>query len=534
MRWASAMVVAGLGLLVVTWAFSTPPGGFPDETNHYVRALAVGRGELRGAPFLASGDPAATAHVPKSCCVPGNPSAQQWVALGVRIVDIPAKLAPEHLICKPASHQAGVPCTTPFADSGTARHITTMGTLEPMPYLLPGLATRLSSNADTALALARLANALLTGVLLAVAVLALWGAPGDMPGLGAVGLVAAVTPMVLFVGASPSPSAVEVSAGVAFFALLLRLTRPDGAQRWVWTALTVVGVLLATSRSLAPVWIAINTVVIVVLRGPRPVLALLRGGRAALVTIAVVTVAGLTTVAWELAYQPHVLFDYQYFHDQLYPSTFQLDRVLDELFGAFGQIDIHLPYRGYLVWWLLLGGLAAAAVVWGRGRERFLVPLMGAGVVGVAVLLTAGVMRQDGFDIQGRHVLALAVTAPMVLGEIVYRRRESLPRLVTAGLPLAAGGAAAAVHLIAVDRAGHAYAWLGSRPPGSWSPPGGGAVWLSVATVACLLLAAGFGTAAVAAWRSGGGPPALLAPSGDAAGDVVSTAPVREPTSSPG
>jgi hypothetical protein len=45
-----ALLTLGFGLLIVSWAMTAPAGGFPDELDHYVRALSVARGELEGDP----------------------------------------------------------------------------------------------------------------------------------------------------------------------------------------------------------------------------------------------------------------------------------------------------------------------------------------------------------------------------------------------------------------------------------------------------------------------------------------------------
>ena len=43
-------LVLGFGLLVVAWLFSDPASAAPDETAHYIKAYAAGRGDLVGTP----------------------------------------------------------------------------------------------------------------------------------------------------------------------------------------------------------------------------------------------------------------------------------------------------------------------------------------------------------------------------------------------------------------------------------------------------------------------------------------------------
>ena len=66
------------------------------------------------------------------------------------------------------------------------------------------------------------------------------------------GLMAAVTPMVVFLGASLSPNGPRWRAGICFFAAMLRLGRTATAGRGPWVALALSGAVLAISRPLVP------------------------------------------------------------------------------------------------------------------------------------------------------------------------------------------------------------------------------------------------------------------------------------------
>ena len=106
----------------------------------------------------------------------------------------------------------------------------------------------------------RLAGLLPSLALLAVAVVALWDARAGAVSL--LGLVAAVTPMALFCAASLSGSGLEIAAGVAFVAALLRLRR-DARRAGAPRRRPGSGrgrrerALLALSRSASPVWVAL-------------------------------------------------------------------------------------------------------------------------------------------------------------------------------------------------------------------------------------------------------------------------------------
>ncbi len=416
---------------------------------------------------------------------------------GARLVDVPAALdfgtcfdLPAGFVadCVESEASPGVAVASPVV---AAERLTTMGTLEPVPYVLPGLATRLADDPVAAVRWARAANALVTLALLALAAWALWSPAGS--GLAWVGLLAAVSPMVLFVGASPAPSAVEVAGGVCFAAALVRLARApeQPAGPGVWLALAVGGVALATSRSLGPVWIVLDVVAVAALVGPRRLWATLRGGGpwAAAALVAVVA-GGLATAGWELTHQPGVPIDVGFFFDQLGPSTGDLARVQRELVGVFGAIDVALPAAARWAWTgLVLGVLGAAAAV-GTWRQRMVVAAVVVAGVAVTLVVSSALLRQNGFQVQGRHVLAFAVLAPLVAGEIVFARRDRLRWRRPAVVVTVVAAVVAALHLVALRTNIRHYATtpdhVGSLLPGPWWAWGvaAGVIAAAVAAVA--------------------------------------------------
>ncbi len=486
----------GFGLLTLTWAMSTPADGFPDELDHYVRSLAVAHGELHGAPDPKLTPKVEASALPKSCCLPGNPTATVWVLRGARIVEIPARLGPEHWRCEDVHRgRVGLPCegASDFPSSGRALHLTSMGTIEPLPYVLPGLAAHLGSGPGAALRWARVANVVVASLLLAAAVWALWPRTGDRAASSITGLLVAVSPMVLFIAASPSPSAVEVASAVAFIALLLRVVRPDPSSRRTWVLLGLSGLLLATSRSLGPVWVALDALAALALAGWSTTWGRVReGGRWAALAIGVTVAGGVSTVLWEATAQPGVPFDDDFFWKQIGPAWRHLPETSREVVGIFGWLDVRMSSGAYVTWAVAAGALLLVALVVGRWRDR----LLALGVVAVPVLaalvVSAAVLRQNGFDLQGRHVLGLAVAAPLVLGEVVSRRAASLPRWLGPAALVLVMVTTVAVQLAALSTSGEHYGLLGRGHPGpDWTPPGGTALWVVLGVAGAFSVAAG-------------------------------------------
>jgi len=453
------------------WVLTNPVGASPDELNHVLRAQAVGRGDLSGRPNpeLAAVD--TDAEAPKACCGFDNPVRGRWVQRGARLVEVPSALDFGTCLDLPPGFVAA--CVDDRAvERGPSEVLTTMGTLEPGPYVLPGLATRLADDPVAAVRWARAANAVTSLVLLALATFVLWSPGGALAWLG---LLAAVSPMVLFIGASPAPSAVEVSGGICFVAALLRLARapeqPAGPA--VWGVLAIGGAALAASRSLGPVWVVLDVVAVAAVAGPGRLWRTVRRGRGwAVGGLAVVVVAAAGTAVWELTHQPGIPFDVGFFFNQLGPSTSDLARVHRELVGVFGSIDVPLPAAARTIWTVLVGALLLAALAVGRGRERIvLAAVVVAGVV-ITLVVSSALLRQNGFQVQGRHVLAFVVLVPLLAGEVVLANRARMSWLRPGPVLAVVAAVAVAIHVVGVSISLRHYAGtpdhVPSVLPGPW------------------------------------------------------------------
>jgi hypothetical protein len=230
--------------------------------------------------------------------------------------------------------------------------------------------------------------------------------------------------MVVFVAASPSPNAWEVAGAIAFFAGVLALSHPGAGQarRTVGACIVLGGLAIEVSRSLGPVWLVLLAVLGVAVGDPRRLVSRLRRNRVAtLATAGVLGAGGASTVLWELLVQPKVRLSAAFAKDQLGPSFGDLDRVAHEIVGRFGAVDVPMPEFVAWTWAALVGVLVVAALVSARGR-RAAVALLIVSSAAVVVLVAVGVMRQNGFGLQGRHVLAGLVALPMGAAWALARR----------------------------------------------------------------------------------------------------------------
>jgi hypothetical protein len=478
-------------LLGIGWAFANPPGAGPDEGAHYVKAVGVGHGQLSGhdAPSLNEALRRAlrTRVSPEQleALVHGSRSAGvQWQRRTSRWFSLPAGLGFSAFGCGRLKGERWGSCL----DQGRAsveptERATYVGTYQPFVYAPPGIVMRTSGDPISALRLARLANAAISLGILLLAVVLLWDT--GRGALSMVGLVAAVTPTVVFFGSVLNPTGPELAGSICFIAALLRLTRRPGAPAWVWAACAVAGAVLGLSRSLGPIFLVLAVGAVIALSGPGSVLSAVKAApRAALVVVAVIVLAAAAGLWWELSYQPHVGSGPAAIVENLGPSLDQLPRMPKEVVGVFGVLDTFLPLSLYLAWWSILVILVVAAALVSDGAERLSLVAVLAAVV-VVTLALSGVYRQTGFEIQARYVLPFAVLLPLWAGELLNRHRARVNTHVAGALLVGAGGIAGVVHVLAWYDNGRQVA-VGKESGwrfishADWVPPLGWWVWVAV------------------------------------------------------
>jgi hypothetical protein len=481
------MVVGAVVFLTLTsigWILAMPFGGYPDEIDHYGRSASLASGVLVGGENPALETTPEPEH--KSCCGPGNPTALFWVESGVRLVELPRTLDPSRLACVVVVAGPRARCEVE-APAVAPPRATTMGTIEPLGYLAPGLAMALARNYSLAFRLGRFAN-VAVGVLAIGLVLA--GTANRRLPIRLVGLCLACTPMVIFVLSSGSPNALEIAGALGAWLAMLEVTSEDGPSSIpLWCGGVLSAVLLASSRSIGPLWLLAIVGVGLVLRGPVPLMRVIRTQpRRALGAGLIVGAACLTTVAWEVIVQPSVAFDAGFALRQIGPAMSDTSRISHELIGAFGSLDIPLPGALVAGWQMLVAAAAGCALWWGNRRARSAVILVSAMTVASVALLGAGVLRQNGFAMQGRHVLPLALGIPLVAVEAL-RGREWKMRGFFGGIAVICVPIQIYAWAFAARSFGRTVDGLVVVPAfdGSWTPPlaqAGGALVL----IGCLSL----------------------------------------------
>jgi hypothetical protein len=474
---APLLLVAGFLLATLAWVFANPPGAAPDEPSHHAKAVAAGHLDLVGV--RASIPPEAFA-----------PEQLRQVQRSYRSFHVPRRLR----------FRSSLACTA-FHPERTARCLgedtpalapdpqpSIVGAYQPFLYVPVGLVMRAGRDREGALLLGRVASAALSVGLLAKAVGLTWaGGVGGRP-VRLLGLVVAVTPMVLFLSSEVGASGPEIAGAIALLAAVLRLSRPGPpAGPTAWWAAAGAGLLLGLSRPLAPLWVALAAALLVALAGPRRGWALVRAGGRPAAWAAGLTGAGVAAnVAWSVSRGLRTPFRLGAVVHDAARLHGQLVRVGREAVGVFGWQDTAMPPFAYLAWAALLAGLVVAALVLADRRHR-LVLLGLVVVVGLVTVLVGAQLDQNGFDLLGRYLLPVAGAVPLVAGEVLSRRAATA--WAVRALVLAAAATAATIQLVGWVANARRYA-VGGRgrvwfvPHAEWSPPGGWWPWLAVATVA--------------------------------------------------
>ncbi|MET4639074.1 DUF2142 domain-containing protein [Mycetocola sp. 2940] len=392
-----------LTALSAAWSLATPIAASPDEPAHFVKAAAVAHGQVGGEPS----------------------------ALG-SVVQVPRFVADTHArACFAFNAETPGSCETETTgDPGDiVDGTTTAGLYNPLYYAAVGWPS-LVLEGDAGLYAMRFVSGALSSLFLALAFLLV--SAWRRPLLAALGLVAGVTPMMLFLSGSVNPNALEASSTVAVLAAMLSIVldpRPETLARRC-AVLALAASVAVNTRGLALIWVLLAIGLPLLIPGGR-VLRDLFSRRSVQVAVAVVAVATALSLLW--LFGSSSLFAGLATPDK--PSVVPqagaapligfwlvLSGTFDsgeELVGLFGWLDTPANDSVYFIWAAFTSSLIGAAWVVLRGRPLVVALALVGAVLFVPALIQGAYITGGGLIWQGRYTLPLYLCLMFGLAALV-------------------------------------------------------------------------------------------------------------------
>jgi len=255
-----AFLVALLALAAGVWAFATPLFTGPDEVSQARRAVAVVRGEFTGRQERPGPPLLLTVDVPPMY---GEPAEQNFLCHVGPLLDG----APQDAMALPSPPCPDLASEATAGGPATVEAETVQYRGQPFFYALVGLPTLLDEHVAGARAM-RMVGVVATAALLASAFRTV--ATSQRRRLATVGLLACVTPGVLYLAGSTNPSAVEIAAALSAWTAVAVLATADEATldgpltgrlvRRLGSALVVLALCRGLGPAFAVAVLAIGTV----------------------------------------------------------------------------------------------------------------------------------------------------------------------------------------------------------------------------------------------------------------------------------
>ena len=476
--WTSFVLVS---LLTGLWAVADPLFAGPDEPAHVVRAVAVSHGELTGKQPTRPLDNKQFRTVKR-------------FTLDVRVPEIFGSVGAVPCF---AHHGDLLPPCLQFRGSTEDADLPTYAARNPPAYYaVVGIASWVHRAGAPTVYLMRLLTALITSVFVATAISALRRSAA--PRLVAVGLVIAITPVVLFISGTVNPNAPEIASAISLWVCgLVLMTRAETrVDNRLVTAVGISACVLTLSRQVGPLWLGVIALVLAGVAGREALRNLARSTwvRAWAVVVAVATIAQLTWNGTVHAVDP-TRVEHTAFHGPL------LDAVEDsaggvflsyrEMIDSFGWLDTRAPFLTLVFWTACIGFLLFVALAWVRRRHVVALLALVAATVVLPVVMEATFYRHVGTIWQGRYSLPLAVGVPILaaacLATTERGRQLATPRLLwTVGIALGVGHVLAFGNNLRRYTSGYSREIQYWKAP-QWLPPGASPLLLTIAYVAVVI-----------------------------------------------
>ncbi len=394
-----------LSLFSTLWSLASPLMSVPDEPAHTIKAAAVARGQFLGTSGQTQGEEL-------QVVVPKYIADTQFLACYAFKVIVTAD-------CSPGLNAADSQPTT----AGTSA-----GNYNPFYYIVAGLPSLILSGEPAVYAM-RILSGLLCSLFLAATLFATTQFANRRWPMVAAGI--AITPVVLYLCGSINPNALEIVTTSAVFVnlcLVLDNVRDLSRFRFSIVAVGVSAAVLANTRALSLLWLALAVIAAMLMFPPRD-LILLAKNKLVLAMAAVTVLAAACGLLWlqssntlaSLLGTPGTVTPEQAFGTMV-ERTFDIAAAY---VAQLGWRDTNGP-TGVFFWWACLtGALMVAAVSIKAWRPRLGFIVLFAAAVAIPPILQAQVVTELGYIWQGRYLLPVIV--PMLLAAGLALRFRAFP-----------------------------------------------------------------------------------------------------------
>ncbi|MDH6111008.1 hypothetical protein P3T36_005912 [Kitasatospora sp. MAP12-15] len=459
------------------WSIGTPLMAAPDEPAHAIHAAAVVRGEFSGTEKMQQ---LTVANVDTTWAVQ-QVKVPSWYGLLNGYTD-----------CIP--HHAATECESALrvkpAPTGTTLTTTSAGRYNPLYYIAVGWPS-LFVNGPVGVYLMRLISAALAAMLLASALVT--AAESRRPALAQLSVLAAATPMVLFLNGVVNPNGLENSAALLCWTATLAVLmdpRPDLLRRRL-ARIAIPAIILLEIRPLGLLWIAGIAFFGLVAAEGGAVRAVLRE-RASWWWTGGIGLALVTAEIWTRMHPDHSTIKASSslaFAPAAKHTFLSTGDYLQQMIGNFGWLDVSAPFLSIAFW---IGGvllLVLLAMTCARWRDILSLACLGTTIVLLPIFAQGLEAHSVGMIWQGRYLLPYAVGLPILATAVIVRRSPGAgllrPRLfLLLGSMLAAAQFFAFVWTLRNYTVGEDGSLL--MMSAHWSPPGTWMLWVCVSGLGCL------------------------------------------------
>lgn len=411
--WISSFLV--ILVMSACWALAAPYNAVPDEPAHAMRAWSVVHGQVFAS---RTSDPEVVGGV----------------------VDVPPFYARTDPACFAFQPDRTAECQSIGLGAGTLEAATTAARAPVYVYAVVGLPTLLLSGGDGYMGM-RLWQAALCSALIASACVSArrrWSG-NWMP----LGLIVAVTPMVVYLAGAINPSGLEIAAAIGVWVSGLVLISEERLDRRVLLRFVMAATVVAGCRQLGPLMVLLIVAALAAVGGMGPTRRLL-ASRLVLLGAALVAVTAVLMVAWVVTQRtfatsnngvvPPTISDAEMWRIEIW----RIGYLFRQAVGWFGWLDSPAPAITYLAWILAMGTLLIVGLTLAERRTAITILVLIAVIIVLPMVIEVPNFRVSSFAWQGRYNLPLLVGVPLLAAHGLARARIPRPSRSSPGVLLVA------------------------------------------------------------------------------------------------